>query len=72
MIENHLSNIGTIISKLEEYGVKYTEYEQTRIIINTLPMNIKNDIRNVIYKNKRKLLDSIMLIIKIIKDKQKK
>jgi len=72
LIENHLSNIGTIISKLEEYGVKYTEYEQTRIIINTLPMNIKNDIRNVIYKNKRKLLDSIMLIIKIIKDKQKK
>jgi hypothetical protein len=67
-----LSKIGTIISKLEEYGVKYTEYEQTRIIINTLPMNIKNDIRNVIYKNKRKLLDSIMLIIKIIKDKQKK
>jgi len=67
-----LSKIGTIISKLEEYGVKYTEYEQTRIFINTLPMNIKNDIRNVIYKNKRKLLDSIMLIIKIIKDKQKK
>ena len=67
-----MSKIGTIISKLEEYGVKYTEYEQTRIIINTLPMNIKNDIRNVIYKNKRKLLDSIMLIIKIIKDKQKK
>ncbi|KAG4091243.1 hypothetical protein H8356DRAFT_1708811 [Neocallimastix lanati (nom. inval.)] len=23
-IENHLSKIGTIISKLEEYGVKYT------------------------------------------------
>ena len=55
-IENHLSKFVIIISKLEEYGVKYTEYEQTRIIINTLPMDIKNDIRNDIYKNKRKLL----------------
>jgi len=51
-IENHLSKFVIIISKLEEYGVKYTEYEQTRIIINTLPMEIKNVIRNVIYKNK--------------------
>jgi len=55
-IENYLSKIGIIISKLEEYGVKYKDYEQTRNIINTLPKDIKNDIRNDIYKNKRKLL----------------
>jgi len=33
-------------------------------------MDIKNDIRNDIYNNKRKLFDSRMLIIKI-KDKRK-